>query len=97
MAQLRDHWVDAEHMVRSRAWREGYESYRLGRPHDFSGPKSRALAYEYGRFTAAWLKAKGAHLPRITPMRPMNDAYVRPMARSMLEALEAEPRDWDAP
>lgn len=90
MAQLRDRWIAAQDMVRSRAWREGYESFRLGKALDFAGPKSKTLAYEYGRFTAACLTGEGARLPRITPSRPINEAYVGPMAAAMLRALEVD-------
>lgn len=93
MAQLRDNWISAQDMVRSRAWREGYEAFRRGEPLDFAGPKSKTLAYEYGRFTAAYLKAEGERLPLITSRRPINEAHVDRMAAAMLTVLASLPDD----
>lgn len=87
MAQLYSYWVRPEDMVRSRAWRLGYESYRLGAPPDYLGPRAKALAYEYGRLTAAYLEGEGVQLKRVTPTRPVNDAYVPELAAALQRAV----------
>jgi hypothetical protein len=74
-------------MVRSRAWRLGYESFRLGHEPDYLGPRAKALAYEYGRLTAAYMQGQGVHLKRVTPTRPVNDAYVPDLARALEQAV----------
>ncbi|MEM7732368.1 MAG: hypothetical protein AAF280_06230 [Pseudomonadota bacterium] len=79
-------------MIRSRAWRMGYESFRLGQPPDYLGPRAKSLAYEYGRLTAAYLKGEGVRLKRVTPTRPVNDAYVPGLTAALERAVvEAEP------
>ena len=83
MTQLRDNWIGAQDMVRSRAWREGYESYRRGEPPGFSGRRSQVLAYEYGRLTAAFLKGEGEQLLRVSPYRPVNRHYVPYLAAAL--------------
>lgn len=87
MAQLVNNWVTARDMVRSRAWRTGYESFRLGRAPEFTGRRSKVLAYEYGRLTAAYLKGQGAQLRRMSPDRPVNEHYVPAMAQALLQAM----------
>ncbi|MEL7252561.1 MAG: hypothetical protein AAGL23_00195 [Pseudomonadota bacterium] len=89
MAQLYSYWVRPEDMIRSRAWRMGYESYRLGEAPDYLGPRAKALAYEYGRLTAAYLKGEGVRLKRVTPTRPVNDAYVPDLAAALERAVVA--------
>lgn len=88
MPQLRDHWVTAEDMVRSRAWRAGYESYRLGQPPEFTGRRSQSLAYEYGRLAAAYLQAEGQQLLRVSTTRPINEHYVPQLAEALVRCLE---------
>jgi len=83
MPQLQDHWVTEKAMVRSRAWRMGYESFRLGQPPDYSGPGSGALAYEYGRLTAAYLSGQGLRLRRLSVARPVNEHYVPQLADAL--------------
>ena len=87
MAQLRDNWITAQDMVRSRAWREGYESFRLGDPLDYAGPRSKTLAYEYGRLTAAYLQSQGARLRRVPAHRPLNEHYLPELAEALLAAV----------
>jgi hypothetical protein len=70
MTQIADTIVSAEAMVRSRAWREGYESFRLRLPPDYAHRGRHTLAYEYGRQTAAWLKGRDEPLPRVPANRP---------------------------
>ncbi|MEM6587821.1 MAG: hypothetical protein AAF641_05185 [Pseudomonadota bacterium] len=89
MAQLYSYWVRPEDMIRSRAWRMGYESYRLGEPPDYLGPRAKSLAYEYGRLTAAYLIGEGVRLRRVTPTRPVNDAYVPDLAAALERAVVA--------
>ena len=74
-------------MVRSKAWRMGYESCRLGEPPEYLGPRAKALAYEYGRLTAAYLEGEGVRLKRVTPTRPVNDAYVPHLAEALQKAV----------
>lgn len=83
MAQIRNHWVTARDMVRSRAWREGYESFRLGEPPDYAARGPKALAYEYGRLTAACMKGEGQTLRRVSPRRPVNEHYVPALAAAL--------------
>ncbi len=92
MAQLYSYWVRPEDMVRSKAWRLGYESFRLGKPPDYLGPRAKALAYEYGRLTAAYLQGQGHHLRRVTPTRPVNEAYVLDLAAALENAAFASVR-----
>ena len=87
MTQLKDHWVKAEDMVRSRAWRQGYESFRLGEPPDFAGHRSKSLAYEYGRLCAAYLQGEGEQLLRVSTTRPINEHYVPQLAEALLRCL----------
>lgn len=87
MAQLRDNWITAQDMVRSRAWRQGYEAFRRGEALDYVGPRSKTLAYEYGRQTAAYLKGQGTVLPRVTARRPVNEHYVPALAEALLRAV----------
>lgn len=88
MTQVRDHWVTAEDMVRSRAWRQGYESFRLGDAPEFDGRGRKSLAYEYGRLTAAYLQGRGQHLRRVSPARPLNEHYVPDLAVALTRCLE---------
>ena len=83
MPQLKDNRVTAEAMVRSRAWRLGYESYRLGQDPEFITRGDKTLAYEYGRLTAAFLKGRGTSLPRIPPARPTREDLVPAMANAL--------------
>lgn len=76
-------------MIRSRAWRQGYESFRLGKEPEYLGPRAKALAYEYGRLTAAYLQGQGIQLKRVTPTRPVNDAYVPHLAAALEKAVVA--------
>ncbi len=63
-------------MVRSRSWREGYESYRLGQTPDYGAYRRQALAYEYGRLVAAFLHGRNGRLVRVQTTRPVNEHYV---------------------
>lgn len=94
MPQLQNNWVTEEAMVRSRAWRTGYESFRLGQPPEYAGHGSGALAYEYGRLTAAYLRGQGLQLRRLPTSRPVNDHYVPQLAKALSRcaALGAVPR-----
>lgn len=85
MPQLRDHLVTAEAMVRSRAWRQGYESFRLNQPPEFIGRGTKSLAYEYGRLTAAFLLGEGERLRRVSTTRPINDHYVPHFADALMQ------------
>ncbi len=89
MAQLYSYWIRPEDMVRSRAWRMGYESFRLGKEPDYLGPRAKALAYEYGRLTAAYLQGQGVQLKRVTPTRPVNDAYIPHLSDALEQAVVA--------
>ncbi len=83
MSQLVDHRVSLRDMVRSRAWRMGYESVRLNKPPEFDGRGRAALSYEYGRLTAAYLKGQGQQLLRVSPVRPVNEGYVPKLAEAL--------------
>jgi len=85
MTQLLNHWVTAEDMVRSRTWREGYESFRLGQPPVFGTHGSKSLAYEYGRLAAAFLRGQDQHLVRVSTTRPINEHYVRQLADALTQ------------
>ena len=76
MTQLRETTVTPEAMVRSRAWRLGYESYRLKEEPSFVGRGDKTLAYEYGRLTAAYLQGKGEFLNRLPVARPLPEHLV---------------------
>ncbi len=76
MTQLRNHWITAQDMVRSRSWREGYESYRLGQPPIYGVYRRKALAYEYGRLVAAFLHGRDGRLVRVQTTRPVNEHYI---------------------
>lgn len=91
MAQLINNWVDARRMVCSRAWREGYESFRLGAPPEFDGHKSKCLSYEYGRLTAALLRSEGARLLRVSTTRPLYDTYIPYLAEALVRAAQGRP------
>lgn len=93
MSQLTNRWVRAEDMVRSRAWREGFESLRLGQVPEFMGRGSRALAYEYGRQTAAMLLGEGARLPLVSARRPVVEAHVPRLAAALCRVAG----DWTGP
>lgn len=94
MTQTQDNWVTAQNMVRSRAWRYGYEDFRLGAPFAFSGHRSKALAYEYGRLTAAFLRSRGERLMRLSTKRPLATIYVPQLAKALMECMNAKPADW---
>ncbi len=87
MTQLRDHWVTAEDMVRSRAWREGYESFRLGEPPVFAGRGRKSLAYEYGRQVAAYLKGRDNRLVRVSTTRPVNEHYIPALTDALTQLV----------
>ena len=87
MSQLRNRWITAEDMVRSRAWRRGYHDFRRGEPPDFDARGSQALAYEYGRQTAAYLTGQGCDLPRVTPHWPINDRHAEMLACALLRCV----------
>ncbi len=87
MTQHASHWITAKDMVRSRAWRQGYESFRKGEPPAYDGRRSKCLAYEYGRLTAAHLTSQGVQLVRVSPLRPVNEAYVPDLARALLDCV----------
>ncbi len=89
MSQLHSRWVTAEDMIRSRAWRAGFESYRLGEPPRFTGQGAKSLAYEYGRQTAAYLRGQGDALPRITAARPVPDHHLPRLATALLACARA--------
>jgi len=75
-------------MVRSRAWREGYASYRRGDPAEFVERGTKALSYEYGRLTAAYLHGKGRVMPWISDRRPLPERLVPYMAHALIECAE---------
>lgn len=83
MSQIRDRMVMAEAMVRSRAWREGFESFRLGDQPEYLDRGRQSLAYEYGRLTAAYLAGRGERLPRIPTGRRPCDHVVTRLARTL--------------
>ena len=87
MAQFRDNWIEAQDMVRSRAWRQGFEAFRRGEPLDYAGPRAKSLAYEYGRLTAAWLTGQGLPLRWVSSTRPINEHYVPELAEALQNAL----------
>ena len=87
MAQLRNHWIEAQDMVRSRAWRQGFEAFRRGEPLDYAGPRTKSLAYEYRRLTAAYLTGQGRQLRWVTSTRPVNEHYVPELAAALQQAL----------
>ena len=95
MSQHRDNWITARDMVRSRAWRHGYEDFRRGAALDYAGHRSKTLAYEYGRLTAAYLQSEGHRLVRVSPTRPINEAYVRALTSALLGCLAVEPSPWN--
>ncbi|MEM7073513.1 MAG: hypothetical protein AAGA28_18340 [Pseudomonadota bacterium] len=77
-------------MVRSRAWRRGYESFRLGEPPSFDGHRSKCLCYEYGRLTAALMRGEGQQLLLISARRPMFDGYVPSLVDALLRVASAD-------
>ncbi len=85
MTQLSDHWVTAEAMVRSGAWRQGFEDFRMGRPPRFEGRGAKALAYEYGRLTAAHLCGQGRPLPRIAATRAVPAHHLPDLVRALMD------------
>lgn len=87
MTQLRETPVTAEAMVRSRAWREGYESFRLGETPRFVGRGDKTLAYEYGRLTAAYLRGQGVFLVRLPVARPLGDLHVPRLAAALMACV----------
>ena len=91
MSQHRNNWITARDMVRSRAWRHGYEAFRLGKPLDYDGHRSKALAYEYGRLTAAFLKSQGRQLIRISTTRPICEAHVPALAEALILCARLQP------
>lgn len=90
MSQHRSNWIGAQDMVRLRAWRYGYEAFRLGLPLEYSGRRSKALAYEYGRLTAAFLKSQGRPLLRISTTRPISEVYVKDLAKALTQCMRAQ-------
>jgi len=94
MPQVHNNWITAQDMVRSRAWRYGYEDFRLGAPLDFAGHRSKALAYEYGRLTAAYLKSRGKQLIRISTTRPISETYVPGLAEALVQCSKLNAADW---
>lgn len=84
MPQVNDTRIPPEAMVRSRAWRMGYESCRLGQPPEFIPRGDKTLAYEYGRLTAAFLKGEEAPLPRVPVARPTREDLVPRLARALM-------------
>lgn len=86
MVQLRNHWVTARDMVRSRAWREGYESFRRGAPPDYGARGPKALAYEYGRLTAASMQGEGQRLRLVSARRPVNAHDLPALAQALKRA-----------
>ena len=90
MTQVFNHWVSAEDMVRSRIWREGYESYRLGQKPIYGGYGRKALAYEYGRLVAAHLRGRGHRLIRVQTTRPMYEPYVPVFVDALEQVLNSE-------
>lgn len=93
MSQVRDRRVLATEMVRSRAWRAGYAACRRGENARFLERGSKALAYEYGRLTAAWLIGEGRGLPWISERRPLPERLVHDMAAALLDCAAAAARD----
>ena len=93
MTQLRNHWVKAEDMVRSRAWREGYESFRLGQPPIYAGRGRKSLAYEYGRQVAAFLKGRNKRLVRVSTTRPVNEHYVPTLTNALTQLVGSDAFD----
>jgi len=89
MSQTQDRWVQARAMVRSRAWRAGYASARRGEDAQFMDRGTKALAYEYGRLTAAWLRGEGQLLPWVSERRPLPDYLVRYMAEALMDCATA--------
>ena len=90
MMQARDHFVTAKDMVRSHAWRAGYESFRRGEPPEYQGRGSKSLAYEYGRLTAAYLQGQGQQLIRVSTTRPIIEHYVPEFADALLRCVDLE-------
>src|SRR6056297_151550 len=97
MSQTQDRWVQARAMVRSRAWRAGYASARRGEDAQFMERGTKALAYEYGRLTAAWLRGEGQLLPWVSERRPLPDYLVRYMAEALMDCVTASATGGDAP
>ncbi|MEO1138728.1 MAG: hypothetical protein AAFW87_04650 [Pseudomonadota bacterium] len=91
MPQHASNWIRAQDMVRSRTWRQGYESFRLGEPPKFDGHKSKCLSYEYGRLTAALLSSEGERLLQVPTTRPLYDTYVPYLAEALLRATQEQP------
>lgn len=89
MPQIIDNLVSPQDMVRSRSWRVGYESYRRGKDPEFDGHRSKCLAYEYGRLTAAWLRSEGQQLLQIPVNRPLYDPYIPHLAEALLKTVVA--------
>lgn len=88
MTQLRNHWVTPEEMVRSRAWREGYESFRLRQAPEFGSHGNKSLAYEYGRLVAAFIRGQGHHLVRVQTQRPMYENLVPRFVKALEQVLD---------
>jgi hypothetical protein len=88
MSQVKDRLVTAETMVRSRAWREGYASCRRGDDADFMHRGTKALSYEYGRLTAAYLKGEGQPVPWGSERRPLPDRLAPYFARALIECAK---------
>jgi len=85
MTQVKHKLIEAEAMVRSYAWREGYASARRGDPPDFVHRGRRTLSYEYGRLTAAYLRGQGREVPWIMSHRPLPERLVPYFAEALLE------------
>lgn len=95
MAQHVNNWVTAQDMVRSRTWRQGYESFRLAQPPKFDGHRSKCLSYEYGRLTAALLRSEGQRLLQVPTTRPLYETYVPYLAKALLRAAGEPPAPSD--
>ena len=88
MSQVKDRLVTAEAMVRSRAWREGYASCCRGEGAEFMERGTKALSYEYGRLTAAYLKGEGQPVPWVSERRPLPDRLTPYFARALMECAK---------
>ncbi|WWR46497.1 hypothetical protein RZ517_17295 [Roseovarius sp. S88] len=87
MVQIQSMQVTAKDMVRSRVWREGYESYRRGQPPVFGEHGHKTLAYEYGRLVAAYLCGKGHRLVHVQTTRPLYEPHAEVFAQALEEIL----------
>jgi len=60
-----------------------------GAPEPHIERETKALAYEYGRLTAAYLKGKGRPVPWISDHRPLPDYHVPYLASALHEYVQA--------